>query len=238
MRVGNSLAAVVALCVGFAQAAFVTPQSSLSQTTTTATSTPCFVRLSMHDGNHDNDNASSVGDYVRGVHGGKYQFDTPGGISFEGQQFVEALYSGSQQQQEEESLEEEPLPNWAMRLQSSVPPTTATTIPELVIKATTKTMVTIQNEERSWERFYAFILVTGGGPKDVVAAPNEMVVVEPRVGQLAPRGGANSYSDKATLSVSIQPNSSFSSFPSSCDWWLVIGTEADTWRYRLRVEHP
>ena len=41
----------------------------------------------------DREGANSVGDYVQGVHGGKYQFEEAGGATFAGKQFAESLYA-------------------------------------------------------------------------------------------------------------------------------------------------
>lgn len=77
-------------------------------------------------------------------------------------------------------------------------------------------MVEIQNDERSWEKYYAFAVGDDAGS----------VAVEPRVGMLAPRGGANNFSDKSQLKV--QGN-----IGSQGNAWLVVGTEAEKWTYKL-----
>ena len=168
----------------------------------------------------DQTGQSSVGDYVRGVHGGKYQFDTVGGMTFEGQQFAEALYSGSSDGDSEEDFTNEPLPKWAERLRDTMVPPSAACPLELRIG----NKVTVVNEERSWERFYAFVV-----PSDVLG-----IRVEPWVGQLAPRGGANGFSDTATLSVERDTNEEGSgSSRLGIEPYLVVGTEAEKWIYKL-----
>ena len=59
--------------------------------------------------------SASVGDYVMGVHGGKYQFEEAGGASFAGQQFAESLYASDSSEGVIEAKDgtEEPFPRWA-----------------------------------------------------------------------------------------------------------------------------
>jgi hypothetical protein len=154
----------------------------------------------------------SIGDAVQGLHGSKYQFNEAG-VSFEGQQFAEMGYSSGEA--EEENYEDEPIPKWALKLQALTPHENA---PELSIIGSTEDaaalVVDIKNDERSWEKYYAFILGDAGS-----------LVVEPRVGMLAPRGGANNYADTAQLKVT--------GAGSSGNVWLVVGTEAERWTYKL-----
>ena len=126
---------------------------------------------------------------------------------------------------EEEKYQDEPIPMWALKLQARTPPENA---PELSITTSSSSgsteggaalvvvVVDIQNEERSWEKYYAFIVVNAGS-----------LVVEPRVGVLAPRGGTNHYSDTAQLKVTGAGSSGNNTT------WLVVGTEAETWTYKL-----
>ena len=159
----------------------------------------------------DQEEGRSIGDVVQGLHGGKYQFSDAGGMSFEGQQFAEMGYSSGEPQ--EDNYEDEPVPNWALRLKDIVPPIDCT---ELKVEIDAPSAIEVQNDERSWEKYYAFVV----GPN------SSSFSVDPRVGILAPRGGANNFSDKAQLLIQ-RKNAMLG------DSWLVIGTEADKWIYKL-----
>jgi hypothetical protein len=152
----------------------------------------------------------SIGDVVQGLHGGKYQFGDAG-INVEGQQFAEMGYSSGEVQLD--NYEDEPIPTWALKLQllEQLPGS----CPELILLEGSAT-IKVKNDERSWEKYYAFVI------GDVA-----LLVVEPRVGMLAPRGGANNFSDTAKLQVRRSGNGSHGSA------WLVIGTEAERWTYKL-----
>jgi hypothetical protein len=154
----------------------------------------------------------SIGDVVQGLHGGKYQF-SDAGINFEGQQFAEMSYSSGGVQ--EENYDDEPIPNWALerRAQSESPPEGC---PGLSIGPSGNTAVEISNDERSWEKYYGF----------VIGAASSSYSIEPRVGMLAPRGGANNFSDSATIKISGNVNA-------GVDTWILLCTEAETWVYRL-----
>jgi hypothetical protein len=79
--------------------------------------------------------------------------------------------------------------------------------------------------------YYAFVV----GP---LSEPKGRIVIEPRVGQLAPRGvGVGPFSDTAIEKVHCHESLSSStgmeaSGPPS---WLVVGTEAARWFYRLQT---
>jgi hypothetical protein len=158
----------------------------------------------------------SIGDVVQGLHGSKYQFNDAG-VSFEGQQFAEMGYSSGEVV--EENYEDEPIPTWALKLKALTPHENASELSiigsaEGAAALPVPVVVDIKNDERSWEKFHAFIVGDAGS-----------LVVEPRVGMLAPRGGANNYSDTAQLRVTGAGNSG--------NVWLVVGTEAEKWTYKL-----
>jgi hypothetical protein len=141
----------------------------------------------------------------------KYQFGDAG-MNVEGQKFAEMGYSSGEIQLD--NYEDEPIPTWALKLQllELLP----SSCPELMLSEGSA-MIEIQNDERSWEKYYAI----------VIGDAASLVVVEPRVGMLAPRGGANNFSDTAQLQVRRSGNRSQGST------WLVIGTEAERWTYKL-----
>jgi hypothetical protein len=192
-----------------------------------------------------------VGDVVQGLHGGKYQFDDPthGSLSsssfsalptFEGRHFAETGYGSSSSSSlyddddestrsttTTDSLDEEPLPHWATQLVQLPLPDNS---PELILDEGGRE-IQIQNEERSWEVYYAFVV----GP---LSETKGRIVIEPRVGQLAPRGvGVGPFSDTAILKVQYHGpwSSSTGMEASGPPSWLVVGTEAARWFYRLQT---
>ena len=190
----------------------------------------------------------AVGDVVQGLHGGKYQFDDSShGGSFEGRQFAETGYGSSSVDESiiaSEQFANEPLPNWARKLVELPLPENS---PELLLMLEESKgggplpnhgiEIQIQNEERSWEMYYAFVV----GP----LSESVGMIVEPRVGQLAPRGGVGPFSDTAIVRLQCQdegppPSSSPTTTSGMTDVsaspsWLVVGTEAARWFYRLRT---
>lgn len=161
------------------------------------------------------DEKRAIGDVVQGLHGSKYQFNDAG-INFEGQQFAETGYSSGQEVQDD-TYENEPIPKWALKMKElSLPPNA----PPLVMKEGMAT-IEVQNAERSWEMFYAFVV----GPLA------ESITARPWVGQLAPRGGINQFSDTVVIQIGGSQTSAGGS--SENDSWLVVGTEADKWFYKL-----
>jgi hypothetical protein len=156
------------------------------------------------------DERRSIGDVVKGLHGSKYQFGAAG-INYEGQQFAEMSYSSGTL--EEDDYEDGPPPNWALSLQQKNPPEGC---PELFVSKD-GAVVEIQNDERSWEKYYAFVI----GDEDCCP-----YYVAPRVGMLAPRGGSNDYTDTAQVAVHVTDST-------QGNWWLVVGTEAASWSYKI-----
>lgn len=94
--------------------------------------------------------------------------------------------------------------------------------------------VTIQNEELTWEPFYASI------ENDTGSIHHEnMLAIVPSKGNLAPRGGRNSYSDSCTLRVERREDGHHPSLTPSSDsviLYLVVRTEAQYWNWRIVVE--
>eukprot|EP00980_Cylindrotheca_fusiformis_P029592 scaffold23554_cov142-Cylindrotheca_fusiformis.AAC.1 len=157
----------------------------------------------------------SIGDIVQGLHGSKYQFGDSA-LNFEGQQFAETGYGSSTPSLDEEDYSKEPIPAWALRLKDTLPSAEAGSVLRL---ASGYGSVEIKNEERSWEKYYAFIV---GGDDET----QDSLVVEPRVGILAPRGGTESFRDAAQITVQGETRESENVF-------LVVGTEAESWIYKI-----
>lgn len=167
------------------------------------------------------DATRSIGDVVQGLHGGKYQFDEASPISFEGRQFAEMSYS-SGSSIKEDNFEDEPLPKWALRLKEMAP---LDVLPskiagEVIVDDAQSGTIKIQNDERSWEKYYAF----------VVGDQASSFVVNPFVGMLAPRGGANEFSDSAVLEISAAEVGC----AVASSTFVVVGTEAETWTYQIQ----
>ena len=187
----------------------------------------------------------SIGEVVGGLHGGKYQFTsggTYGDSGFVGRSRVNRI-------QEEEELEEEKLPKWAKNMH--LPEGSDCRTVEIEVPSNSNRMdgmlrsatVTIQNDERTWEKFYAKIVprcamnsLPPNGP-----TPQTPFRVRPQSGHLAPRGGASNacnsnqpYSDSATIIVIHDENVLDCPPDGSVEWWLLAGTEEEKWYFKLK----
>lgn len=179
--------------------------------------------------------STSIGDITRNLHGGKYQFSETqylAGGSLMGQQFAESLYSSCD---EEESLEEEgdELPKWALKLLQPDEHEGKQLAGSLTFSERAKShKISITNDERSWEKYYAFVL------------PNtfqQSFLISSLRGVLAPRGGASNacdaskpYSDSAHITIELVGDDDATIVRGEV--LLVVGTEAEIWRYELNVE--
>lgn len=197
---------------------------------------------------------SSVGDYVRGVHAGKYQFEEAGAASFAGQQFAEALYCTDSTDGiiKAGNDGDESLPRWAETMGTSAtmgvtPPMERYDVLDLYPDSSAS--VTICNDERSWEHFYCkYVQVNSDGSiLDETAAfvhearSDALFQIIPATGYLAPRGGSsnlcdpsNPYSDSATIHISRIPNVQSATYLGS-QYLLIMGTEAEKWCYWLQL---
>lgn len=185
----------------------------------------------------------SVGDVVQGLHGSKYQFADSGSTSLEGQQFAKSLYTSGNYQGDKSSidstLENEPLPKWAIQWQEQfIPPASA---PDLQVVMYAKddnsatplpsATISIQNDERTWEKFYTFVLLLSGREQKIDAS--YLIQVTPRMGMLAPRGTASNNKDFSdTVELYIQGKVAVD-LDASESLWLLVGTEAEQWVYQL-----
>jgi len=162
--------------------------------------------------------ACSVGDRVLGLHGGKYQFGTPGAPSGA---FADSLAASSAAEQQLQRDHETVLPRWA----------TLTPQPDAALAALTLAPggtaqeVVFSNEYRTWEKWYAAVT----DPASFELSRTE--------GHLAPRGGANNvcdpstpYLDTASLAVRCA-----SGTPAGTEAYLVVQTEEALWTWRLVV---
>ena len=165
----------------------------------------------------------SIGNVVQGLHGSKYQFGSAG-INYEGQQFAEMGYSSDLIEQD--NYDDDPMPNWALKLQQSVPNDNLN-CPQLALDSHGMATVQVQNQERSWEKYYSFIV----GDDDALSS----ITVEPRVGMLAPRGGVNDFSDQAQLKLTVKATDN-QPLAGNGNCWLLVGTEEESWFYKLKVD--
>ena len=181
---------------------------------------------------------TSIGDITQNLHGGKYQFsDTQylAGSSLMGQQFAESLYSSSFHDDEDVFEEDDDeLPKWALKLQQPDEHDGKQLTGILSFNDFVKShTISITNDERSWEKYYSYIL-----PNNNL---EQYFQISPLRGHLAPRGGASNacdaskpYSDSASITIELVGDN----HPAIADQrvLLVVGTEAEIWRYQLNVE--
>lgn len=169
---------------------------------------------------------ASVGDYVKGVHGGKYQF-TDAGINIAGQDFAALGYSAAPPLEEHN----EERPNWAARMGTDPAELQQKASEEITVPA----QIVIRNQERTWEPFFVKVqqIDAEGNVREVT---NEFEFTPCR-GKLAPRGGATNPYDPSNpfldnAKIEIRPLSSVASVEST-GMFLVVGTEEEKWFYRL-----
>lgn len=188
----------------------------------------------------------SIGDVVQGLHGSKYQFQQY--PNYEGRQFAESGYSSGKYQGDavavQTTMSQEPLPDWAIRWQQNfeVPKEGLGSARKLKVfsaNVDSPITLTIRNDERSWEKFYTFVLMweeeEGGGKRQSVDA-SYLIRVTPTLGMLAPRGksggggeAGQTFSDTANLQVTA----TIEDPEASGKLWLLVGTEAERWVYKL-----
>jgi hypothetical protein len=185
------------------------------------------------ENNADDVNSASVGDYVKGVHGGKYQFSAAG-INAEGQDFAASGYASSPVEDEDMMRSDHKLPRWAQRLGTNVQELEQRA---LLLGIFPPTSVTIQNQERTWEPFYVKIMrvVDGTSAVDILSSGGPFRTAPTR-GKLAPLGGAHNpykpqdpYRDAETIQISVDDGYA----GDSSSYFLVIGTEEEQWVFRI-----
>jgi len=197
------------------------------------------VRPHMRYGNGEEELERDIGDYVKGVHGGKYQFEDfaqlNGGLSYTGNEFAQRLYTSSTSECETRNIDKidsmEKLPRWAQRLRDAdIDEFGSSFDGEIQIGDS----VQIKNEERTWETFYAFVLSSSSSSDETLP-----LTVYPETGSLAPRGGAANvcdenkpYLDSASLTVVETGWNEVNDFRNEF-MWLIIGTEETSWKYRI-----
>ncbi|CAB9509382.1 expressed unknown protein [Seminavis robusta] len=197
----------------------------------------------------NNNDDTSVGDYVQGVHGGKYQFEQAGGATFAGRQFAESLYASDPNEGViYDNNDDGNVPAWAERMGTSAKLGILTPLqryPILSVALEEATAITIANEERSWEHYYSKVVqvASDGTVLDDTAVwchessqqqPTDCIVtVSPATGHLAPRGGSSNlcdpskpYSDSSQIQITRASDGAVTS--GDHYYLLVVGTEAET----------
>eukprot|EP00547_Thalassionema_nitzschioides_P017337 CAMPEP_0194250274 /NCGR_PEP_ID=MMETSP0158-20130606/22590_1 /TAXON_ID=33649 /ORGANISM="Thalassionema nitzschioides, Strain L26-B" /LENGTH=210 /DNA_ID=CAMNT_0038987013 /DNA_START=12 /DNA_END=641 /DNA_ORIENTATION=+ len=183
-----------------------------------------FSSSSFHQHNNfrDDQDPSSVGDYVKGVHSGKYQFEDASFMSSTGKQFAESLYSSSPVDEEHDD-HETIMPQWAKRMGEEGSITEEMCKEVIQLSPGHTQQITVSNQERTWESYYTKVI----GNSEFF----EKISCSPSMGKLAPFGGATNlcdedhpYSDSAVLQVRYN---GVTSTQGQC--YLVIGTEEEKW---------
>jgi hypothetical protein len=175
--------------------------------------------------------STSIGDITQNLHGGKYQFSETqylAGGSLMGQQFAESLYSSCNDASFEEDDE---VPKWALKIRHPDKHEGKQLNGVLAFNDCAKShTISIKNDERSWEQYFVYVLSS-----NVQEQPFQ---ISPLRGHLAPRGGASNacdaskpYLDSADITVELIGNGR----PLGRTL-LVAGTEAEIWRYELKIE--
>lgn len=194
----------------------------------------CTYSVAASPDEYAGDTKRSIGDVVSNLHGGKYQFENSyaAGSTRIGQEFAESLYASDDCTDDDDEVDE--MPKWALRMMDPLMHLHKPVISTLVFEdGINEHTISIKNDERSWEKFYAFILPVQPNEQET----SSLFAVQPKTGTLAPRGGASNacdanapYSDIKTITVRYTIDGSSSS---TDERMLVVGTEAEVWRYLL-----
>ena len=180
--------------------------------------------IALADPDATRDSSKSVGDVVKGVHGGKYQFSSGGFEAFAGGEFAEAL-AASSSTEVEDANDAEPWPSWATELKKN-----GGNVETVSLDANGIARLRVTNIYRSWEVFYASFLD---------AAAEDVFEISPTKGHLAPRGGANNvcdeskpYSDSVELTVRMRGGDG-GQRDGPCVCGVVVRTEENSWLFQL-----
>jgi hypothetical protein len=209
-----------------------------------------LLQLQSHAGEHDDfSSKKSIGELTQNLHGGKYQFSDStqylSGNSIIGQQFAESLYSSSSgccvDNNDEDFMDNEEIPKWAMRLQQPTEHKGRQLTGTLTFTSSNNVhTITIKNDERSWEKFYAYILGSSDKNSNSIAAiaSEDLFQLSSVRGHLAPRGGASNacdtskpYLDSADIRIEFVGDPQQAAVDE--ELLLVVGTEAEVWRWQL-----
>lgn len=162
---------------------------------------------------------------------------------------------------------QEEIPNWARKMQPpahivNAPIDSQMNVGKIHIKSNNAELnaivhsstVIIQNDERTWEKFHAKIMVLKEDGEFVTVPRNYMLDVKPKLGHLAPRGGASNacdankpYSDSVTLHIFHRPVLRIETLTCGAEGgtsnelqcnnhWLVAGTEEEKFYFEIELE--
>ena len=140
---------------------------------------------------------------------------------------------------DEDFMDNEEIPKWAMRLQQPTEHKGRQLTGILTFTSSNNVhTITIKNEERSWEQYFAYILGSSDNNNSIAATASEDLFQLSSVrGHLAPRGGASNacdaskpYLDSADIRIEFvgDPQAAVDE-----ELLLVVGTEAEVWRWQL-----
>lgn len=188
----------------------------------------------------------SVGDYVGGIHGGKYQFDTwySGTTNVNVPPWVDSgttRGSGSSRKILAK-VADSAIPSWATRVVDVESPAAlrgTISLGEHNVGVSQGVAVTIKNDEISWEPFFATFEILEQRTSESNGITT-WVGVTPESGSLAPRGGANNacdgtrpYSDSCHFTVYWKddcPNVAGNEV-----MYLVVRTETEHCSWRIDI---
>ena len=194
------------------------------------------------EGGDDATSSKSIDDYVLNVHGGKYRFDDPSSIgSAAGQDFAQSLYSSSStieadiaaaEEEQRAAADYNRWPNWAKRMVTNKDRIKASIENAVeVSESNSPAVVTIHNQYRTWEPYYARIVRFDANTDEIDIDPATCpYMIIATHGKLAPNGGVDGYSDSASISVQTAQREQKEEGES---WFLVVGTEEEQWYYQL-----
>uniref|UniRef100_A0A7S4B0E5 Uncharacterized protein n=1 Tax=Chrysotila carterae TaxID=13221 RepID=A0A7S4B0E5_CHRCT len=172
-----------------------------------------------------------VGEVVKLLHGGKYQFGSGGAQASAGSAFAEALACSSSGGDAAADDGDVQPPAWARALR---PDREASLSTLELASAHPATSVQVKNMYKTWEPFVAAVLPADDSASALQAAAE--FELHPTAGTFAPRGGANNvcdpdkpYSDSQTLNVRWRGGE-------GGEAWLVIKTEESQWSYKLLAQ--
>lgn len=206
-----------------------------------------FFSLSLASSNHDEENQEqeyrSISDYMGGWHAGKFDFDTRiCGVT--ALNYEKSVVFGNAVQRKsnsvvaplfkDENTNTPPtLPKWATRVvdcQSTMISTLRLTMKELNSSPSSSEDMVITNEELSWEPFYATIETMDG------STDSSPLIVSPAAGTLAPRGGAEIYTDSCQFTVSLSDEENANRAKEVVSYNLIVRTELDSWVWHIELE--
>jgi hypothetical protein len=192
---------------------------------------PLFLSSSPEEGEQEHE-YRSINDYMGGWHAGKFDFDTRiGGVTalnYEKSVVFDGDIDKSKPGTQLAALEDDTsIPKWASR------PIKYELAPKFLLarqqddgSLLQQERVCVVNEEVSWEPFYATIETEGGAACDYLT-------VSPANGTLAPRGGADIYTDTCQFTVDV--NGADSACLTS-GVHLVVRTELDRWTWQVELD--